>query len=125
VLPFILGLRLIIFYEIQDLDLKGINKRTCLEIRRPCSTPFVMLTCYKPPNSVPSFFVKIEKKLGRIGSEDKEIFLAGDLNCNFLSSNKNDIILIIITLLLGPLPRHINCLNVSKYRLVCLIQVHH
>ena len=73
----------------QDLDLEGIEG-ICLEIRRPCSKPFVMLACYRPPISDPSFLVKIEEIIGRIDSEDKEIVLVVDLNGNYLSSNQNN-----------------------------------
>ena len=48
-----------------------------------------MLACYRPPNYDPSFFVKIEEIISRIDSEDKELILVGDLNCNFLSRNQD------------------------------------
>ena len=72
----------------QDLDLENIEG-ICVEIRRPCSKPFVMLACYRPPNYDPSFFVKIEEIISRIDLEDKELILVGDLNCNFLSRNQD------------------------------------
>ena len=44
---------------------------------------------YRPPNSKLELFDEFERFLQHSGSENKELIITGDLNCNFLQANSN------------------------------------
>ena len=59
----------------------------CLEINKPNSKPFVVISCYRPPSYNPTkFFEYIETIINGLDSGDRELYILGDLNCNMLSS---------------------------------------
>ena len=59
----------------------------CLEINKPNSKPFVVISCYRPPSYNPTkFFEYIEIIINGLESGDRELYILGDLNCNMLSS---------------------------------------
>lgn len=62
----------------------------CVEIAKPNSRPFVVATIYRPPNSSPEYFDKLEKLIENIDSEDKEFYVLGDLNCNWLQPTNSN-----------------------------------
>ena len=57
-----------------------------LEIKNPCSSPFLVLTWYRPPNLETQCFDKFRYLLQNIDSKYEEIFILGDLNCNLLAN---------------------------------------
>ena len=54
----------------------------CIEIRKPRSRPFLVVTWYRPPDSAVEIFTYFESLIGRIDAENVEFYLMGDLNCN-------------------------------------------
>ena len=79
-------LRNSINYQIrQDLipaDLEAI----CIEITKPHSRPFVVVTVYRPPDASSNSFIQLENLLKKIDNENKEIYILGDLNCDLFKS---------------------------------------
>ena len=68
--------------DLEDNDLEMI----VLEITKPNSEPFLISTWYRPPKSSLQLFEKFEFFLKKIDGKFKEIYILGDLNCNFLSN---------------------------------------
>ena len=62
----------------------------CIEIIKPNSKPFAVIACYRPPNSPLDFFDQLESVVDTLDSEDKEIILIGDLNCNTLATSADN-----------------------------------
>ena len=58
----------------------------CIQINKPPSRPFVVITVYRPPNASTDFFTHFEQLIKTIDDEDKEFYFLGDLNCNLLKS---------------------------------------
>ena len=58
----------------------------CIEVRKPRSKPFVVATWYRPPDSPTEIFVHFESLVGRLDSQNVDLYLMGDLNCNLASS---------------------------------------
>ncbi|CAB4025476.1 Transposon Ty3-G Gag-Pol poly, partial [Paramuricea clavata] len=58
----------------------------CVEISRSCSKSFVVSTWYRPPNSDGQVFDDFEVFLWKCDSENKELILVGNLNCDFSKS---------------------------------------
>lgn len=59
----------------------------CIEIIKPNSKPFAVIAAYRPPNQDPDFFFQnISSIIEELDSEEKEIYLVGDLNCNLLAT---------------------------------------
>ena len=61
-----------------------------LEIRKPNSKPFVIVTWYGPPNSPNEVFSSLESLIERPDSENVEFYLMGDMNCNMASMSDTD-----------------------------------
>ncbi|XP_028414633.1 uncharacterized protein LOC114537740 [Dendronephthya gigantea] len=77
------------YYKIRnDLVPDGIEA-ICLEISKPNSRNFIVVSVYRPPNSTPEFFLTFEKMIKMIDDENKELHILGDLNCNLLTNNPN------------------------------------
>lgn len=55
----------------------------CIEIRKPRSKLFLVVTWYRPPDSSVEIFTYFESLIGKIDAEYAEFYLMGDLNCNF------------------------------------------
>ena len=60
-----------------------------IEIIKPKSKPFIITAAYRPPSADDTFFDELTKIIETADSEDKEIILMGDLNCN-LQTDKPD-----------------------------------
>ena len=58
----------------------------CVEIKPPKAKPYLVLSWYRPPSATIETFENLESVLRFLESEDKEIILLGDTNCDF--SNK-------------------------------------
>ena len=58
-----------------------------IEIRKPNSKPFVVTSWYRPPNSPLELFSHLDTLLGKLDSENVELFLMGDMNCDLLSKD--------------------------------------
>ena len=60
----------------------------CAEITPPKSSPFCILSWYRPPSSPIDTFNSLELVLRFFESEGKEIILLGDTNCDLLNGSK-------------------------------------
>ena len=62
------------------------DKLECLTIQvtKPHSKPFLVSTWYRPPHSHTEIFNSFEQIIDKIDAEDSEVYILGDLNCNFL-----------------------------------------
>ena len=71
-------------YRIRD-DLNN-DELECLfvEISKPWSTLFLVGTWYRSPSSPPDLFGEFEKIIAKIGAENKDLYILGDVNCNFV-----------------------------------------
>lgn len=54
----------------------------CIEINRPYNKSFLISAWYRPPNSDINLFDEWALFLGKCDSENKELIVLGDLNCN-------------------------------------------
>ena len=80
-----------------DLNINNLVN-LCLEIRKPNSKPFVIVTWYGPPNFLNEVFPSLENLIRRLDSENVEFYLMGDLNRNMASmSDTNSRVLLDIT----------------------------
>ena len=61
----------------------------CIEIMKPHSKPFPVITVYRPPNAPSEFFKSLEKLIKAIDDENKEMYILGDLNCDMLKTNND------------------------------------
>lgn len=61
----------------------------CIEVNKPKSKPLLVTTWYRPPNSKIELFHYFEKFLESVDDENKELVIAGDLNCNLLQPEGN------------------------------------
>ena len=72
--------------ERKDVD-TGTIEAICIEVKKPKAKAFAILASYRPPGSQDShFFQTIETAIAKLDSEDKEVIIIGDLNCNFLAA---------------------------------------
>ena len=55
----------------------------CIELKYTCTKPLILCAWYRPPNSVIETLNSYENFLVKLDSEDKEIILLGDLNCDY------------------------------------------
>lgn len=53
-----------------------------VEIKKPRSRPFAVMTWYRPPDSSIDLFKPFEELIGKLDSENIEYYVLGDLNCN-------------------------------------------
>ena len=60
----------------------------CAKITPSKSSPFCILSWYRPPSSAIDIFNTLEQVLRFFESEGKEIILIGDTNCNLFSGSK-------------------------------------
>ena len=59
----------------------------CLEICKPHSRPFMVVTIYRPPDAPNDFLTQFESFIKAIENENKEIYILGDLNCDLIKQN--------------------------------------
>ena len=71
-----------------DLVPEGVEA-VCLEICKPNSKSFIVVSVYRPPDSTSEFFVEFEKMIKLIDDENKEMHILGDLNCNLLNNDSD------------------------------------
>ncbi|XP_066020848.1 uncharacterized protein [Pocillopora verrucosa] len=64
-----------------DLICEQIESLT-VEIKKPRSRPFAVMTWYRPPDSSIDLFRPFEELIGKLDSENIEYYVLGDLNCN-------------------------------------------
>ena len=69
-------------YEFEEQNLELI----ALEIQKPNSKPFLFTAWYRPPKLDSQCFKYFELFLEKVEPKYKEIYILGDLNCNFLSN---------------------------------------
>ena len=68
-------------------DINVLNlENLCLEIRKPHSKPFLIVTWYSPPCSSIDLFLHYESFIGKLDSLGLECYLVGDLHCDLASS---------------------------------------
>ena len=54
----------------------------CIEIRKPNSSPFLIATWYRPPDSTVDKFDLFEMLVGKLDAVNVQYHLLGDVNCN-------------------------------------------
>ena len=64
-----------------DLNVDDLEN-LCVEIQNPRSKPFLVVTWYRPPDSLTGIFESFEILLRRLDSLNIEYHLLGDINCN-------------------------------------------
>ena len=69
------------YFVCTDLNINNLEN-LCLEIRKPNSKLFVIVVCYRPPNSPNAVFSSLENHIGCLDSENVKSYLMGDMNCN-------------------------------------------
>ena len=70
----------------RDLNMNDLEN-LCLEIQKPCSKPFLLVTWYRPPCSSAELFSHYETLIAKLDSLDLEYYLMGDFNCNMASAH--------------------------------------
>lgn len=55
-----------------------------------CSKPFLVSTCYRPPQSSPYLFTVFERVIDKSDADNSELYLLGDRNCNLLPDIANN-----------------------------------
>ena len=68
-------LRNTINYEIRDNFIQTNLEAVCVEINKPHSRPFVVITAYRPPNNTNDFFTHFEQLIQNIEDQNKEVNL--------------------------------------------------
>ena len=68
-----------------DLICEHIESLT-VEIKKPRSRPFAVMTWYRPPDSSIDLFRPFEELIGKLDSEIIEYYVLGDLNCNMAAT---------------------------------------
>ena len=58
----------------------------CVEVLKTKCAPLLISTIYRPPSSKVDIFEKIENLVQNLDNENKEIILAGDVNCDLLAN---------------------------------------
>ena len=71
-----------------DLVPEGVEA-VSLEICKPNSKSFIVVSVYRPPDSTSEFFVEFEKMIKLIDDENKEMHILGDLNCHLLNNDSD------------------------------------
>ena len=83
-------LRSTINYKLRPDVESNHTEALCIEILKPNSRPFAVISCYRPPNSnVDQFFNEFSSLIEQLDNEDKELYILGDLNCNLLAEQKD------------------------------------
>lgn len=59
----------------------------CIEVNRPHSKSFLVSTWYRPPNSDMELLDECDLFFSKCDSENKELLLAGDLNCDVIKNS--------------------------------------
>ena len=80
-------LRSSINYNVTDDLVPGELEAVCIEIIRQHSKPFLVSTVYRPPNAPSEFFDHFENLIKVIDTENKEMYMLGDLNCDTLKAH--------------------------------------
>ena len=75
-------------FEVNELKAPIVYEDICAEITPPKSSPFCILSWYRPPCSEIDAFNSLEHVLRFFECEGKEIILLGDTNCDLLSGSK-------------------------------------
>ncbi len=70
----------------KDLDSTSLEA-VWLEIRERANQRALIGVCYRPPSSDLSFMTELSDTIQRVRSEQKEVVILGDLNCNMLKVN--------------------------------------
>ena len=60
------------------------SESSCLEVKPFRAAPFLVFDWYRPPNECPDIFRQLEECMQVLDSENKEITLLGDTNCDIL-----------------------------------------
>ena len=61
---------------------RGDLELICIQVLPSLNKPFLLLAWYRPPSDTVETFHKLDKFLAFLASEDKEIILLGDTNCD-------------------------------------------
>ena len=72
----------------KDLIPDGLEA-VCLEICKPNSQSFLVVSVCRPSNSTSELFFAFENLIKSIDDENKELHILGDLNCDMLKDNSD------------------------------------
>ena len=73
-------------YSLRNDLSEEVLENLCLEIRKPKSKPFVVVTWYRPTDSPTGIFSHFENLVGKLDSENIEYCLMGDINCDMIAT---------------------------------------
>jgi hypothetical protein len=69
------------YFERKDLNRDNLEA-VCIEVNKPSSASFIVVTIYRPPGASVDSFANIEQLIKPIDDENKEFYMLGDLNAN-------------------------------------------
>lgn len=77
-------------YEWRPQIIPDEMEAVCIDVMKPNSKAFTILSSYRPPNGDSDKFYKcLETIIAKVDNEGKELFILGDLNTNLLSVETN------------------------------------
>ena len=72
-----------------DLNIPNLEN-LCIEVNKPRSKPFLIITWYRPPESPVEIFNRFESLIGKLDAMNVEYYLFGDFNCDQISPISNN-----------------------------------
>ena len=72
-----------------DLNIPNLEN-LCIEIDKPRSKPFLIITWYRPPESPVEILNRFESLTGKLDAMNVEYYLLGDFNCDQISPISNN-----------------------------------
>ena len=72
-----------------DLNIPNLEN-LCIEVNKPRSKPFLIITWYRPPESPVEIFNRFESLTGKLDAMNVEYYLLGDFNCDQISPISNN-----------------------------------
>ena len=74
---------LIIMSQLVPVSMEAV----CIEVIKPTVKPIIFTSIYRPPDSKIDFMDNLEDYLSKLDSEDKQLIVSGDLNCDLSLPN--------------------------------------
>ena len=72
-----------------DLNIDHLEN-LCIEIRKPCAKPFLVITWYRQPDSTVDKFSCFETLVGKLDAGGLEYYLMGDINVNLAAPHSDN-----------------------------------
>ena len=73
-------------YQIRNDLLPSNLEAVSIEINKPNSKPFLVVSVYRPPDAPPSFFTDLEDIVNKIDDERNDLYILGDFNCDLIKT---------------------------------------